>query len=698
VAASPPLLNYIFEGDNSNPPMTFFSTFDERRLLVTDLDGILVDADEEGRTKLQHRLLEVRETMLLVYVSGQNLYEQLNAIEENELLQSDYIVSSVGTEIHRLPAASPLDEWYRYLQTGFKRDDIVSFLSETAPYLELQPEEHQTPLKVSYFWESALWEEIDDLQRALIQAGLPVKVIYSTNVYLDIIPERAGIGAAVKFLVDSLVLMPNQVFVCGNSGNDIDLFQYGFRGIVVGNATRELKKAVELRAYFSHSSDAAGLLEGLEHYKFFVPASRPPKPDVAKEALDRAIDSLRRNITPMGFSAASLVDNPLTREGSNYFAVWSRDGIKTGLWGLGLNDPDITECFRRTLELMAEHQTPAGQIPANVQIKTSKPDYSGIGDIASIDSVLWFVIGGCRYAGYTGDRDFLIQMYPHLSQAMRWLNAHDSNNCGLLEIPESSDWMDLFPRSYNVLYDEVLWYLACRDFSLISAVLDEEAQFYVDLTDRICRKIVRQFWPTAEKLSDARESFSETQFTIGEAQYLLAQISPFGFSWRCDVYANLLAALVGLLDQTKMEQLFHFLWGVGVNAPYPVKGLYPPIFSGANDWKDYFVTNFLNLPDHYHNGGIWPFIGGLWVRFLARLGRTELAHQELTNLAESCRRGIYGEWEFNEWLHGQTGRPMGKAHQAWSAAGYIAAYLALHHDTVPADFEPLTKEMFEAAP
>ena len=80
------------------------------------------------------------------------------------------------------------------------------------------------------------------------------------------------------------------------------------------------------------------------------------------------------------------------------------------------------------------------------------------------------------------------------------------------------------------------------------------------------------------------------------------------------------------------------------------------------------------------------------------LGRAELAHQELTNLAESCRRGIYGEWEFNEWLHGQTGRPMGKAHQAWSSAGYIAAYLALNHDMVPPDFEPLTKEMFEATP
>ena len=142
------------------------------------------------------------------------------------------------------------------------------------------------------------------------------------------------------------------------------------------------------------------------------------------------------------------------------------------------------------------------------------------------------------------------------------------------------------------------------------------------------------------------------------------------------------------------DQLFYFLWGVGVNEPYPVKCLYPAVQSGANDWKDYFITNFLNLPDHYHNGGIWPFIGGLWVRFLFECGRKELAFQELNSLADACRVGIYGEWEFNEWMHGQTGRPMGKAHQAWSAASYIAAYNALHMDTVAAGFEPLTEDMF----
>ena len=676
--------------------MNFATTFDERRLLVTDLDGTLVGGNEADLQALLQTLAPVRDSTTLVYVSGGSLAEQVAAIDEHQLTPPDYIISAVGTEIHRLPGENPVDEWYRYIQPAFNREGIVDFLNEQFPNLDYQPLENQSPLKISCFWEAATPVDLDDLQHALLEAGLPTKLVYSRDVYLDIIPERAGLGPAVKFLMDSLMLSPNQVYVCGDSGNDIDLFQYGFRGIVVGNATHNLKKAVQLRAYFSHRPFAAGLLEGLNHYKFFASVPKPAPRDLPREAFDHAIESLRRNITPLGFSAAGLTDNPLTDEDSNYFAVWSRDGIKTGLWSLTLDDPDITECFRQTLELMATYQTEAGQIPANVQIKNEKPDYSGVGGIASIDSVIWFVIGCCRYAAYTGDRDFLVRTYPNIRRAMRWLRAHDSNNCGLIEIPESSDWMDLFQRSYNVLYDEVLWYLACRDFSVVQTAMGNDPGDYTQLTETIRKKIIRQFWPTAQKQSEARESFAETQFALGNAQYLLAQISPFAFSWRCDVYANLLAALMGLLDERKTEQLFQFLWGTGVNSPYPVKCIYPTVYSGAGDWKDYFVTNFLNLPDHYHNGGIWPFIGGLWVRFLARSGRVELAHQELALLADACRVGLYGEWEFNEWLHGVTGRPMGKAHQAWSSAGYIAAYNALHKDTVPPDFAPLTVDMFRA--
>ena len=41
------------------------------------------------------------------------------------------------------------------------------------------------------------------------------------------------------------------------------------------------------------------------------------------------------------------------------------------------------------------------------------------------------------------------------------------------------------------------------------------------------------------------------------------------------------------------------------------------------------------------------------------------------------------DWEFNEWMHGETGHPMGYVHQAWSAAMYLYAENAVRTGTLP---------------
>jgi sucrose-6-phosphatase len=163
------------------------------------------------------------------------------------------------------------------------------------------------------------------------------------------------------------------------------------------------------------------------------------------------------------------------------------------------------------------------------------------------------------------------------------------------------------------------------------------------------------------------------QFTLGDSQYLIAEVTPFAFNWRCDVFGNILAYLMNLLDVERARTAFRFMWGVGVNHPWPVANLYPVVQAGDPDWKPYYTVNLLNLPHHYHNGGVWPFIGGMWVRFIHRLGFHEVACAELVKLARLNQLGRAHEWEFNEWFHGQTGRPMGKAYQAWSAASFIRA-------------------------
>lgn len=486
-------------------------------------------------------------------------------------------------------------------------------------------------------------------------------------------------AGAVRHLAEALLVPSGQVFVVAGAGHK-GLLAAADKAIAVG-LDQPPQGAIALAR-----NGTAHLNRVLEDLQLFLKPARRIS-DLCDEAFQMAIASLRRSVTEMGFTAASIRDNPLREHDANYAATWSRDGVITGLWSLCLEDEELRAAFRRTLEVLADHQTPTGQIPANVRIDGTGAEYCGLGGIASIDAVLWFVIGVARYSFASGDAAFAGRMVDRACDAMDWLGAHDSNNDGLLEIPEASDWMDLFPRSYNVLYDEVLWHQACLDHAALLEAVGRDGGGWRSHAETVKRRILESLWPTGQHLQELAAQPGTGNVSSGP--FLLCYVTPFDYSWRCDVYANLLAALTGLLDADRCDQLFHFLWGVGVNSPFPVACLYPPVQSGAEDWKDYFIVNFLNLPDHYHNGGIWPFIGGLWVRFLYHIGRRELAHRELGALAEACRQGVRGEWEFNEWLHGRTGRPMGKAHQAWSAASYVKAYMTLTEETEPAAFEPL---------
>jgi glycogen debranching enzyme len=399
---------------------------------------------------------------------------------------------------------------------------------------------------------------------------------------------------------------------------------------------------------------------------------------------------LYKNITPLGFSACSLADNQVYGTDVNYRSVWARDGAMTVVWTLDVDEPEIRECQTNTLRTLLEHRAPNGLIPANVRIDTKQPDYSGVGGIAAIDAALWLIIALWRYSDETEDWSIVEDHADGLQKVMDWLAAHDSNNCGLLEIPEAGDWTDLFARSYHVLYDEVLWYrcLCCYANLVDHRGESDKAEEYRKLGRQVRQMILSNFWPTTSTpaTDNPLTRFTAAQTELGDARYLLAQLSPFGFSWRCDVLGNLLAfILYDLISKDQAMKTFRFLWGVGINEPAPVRNLYPPVHSADPEWRDYFTVNLLNLPNHYHNGGVWPFIGGLWVRYIRKLGMVDIARREMVKLAQCCARGVEHEWEFNEWYHGETGRPMGKAYQAWSAASFIQAAHDLNLDATQID-------------
>ncbi|MCB9102445.1 MAG: glycogen debranching protein, partial [Anaerolineales bacterium] len=117
--------------------------------------------------------------------------------------------------------------------------------------------------------------------------------------------------------------------------------------------------------------------------------------------------------------------------------------------------------------------------------------------------------------------------------------------------------------------------------------------------------------------------------------------------------------------------------------PYPTKAIHPPIYPSQSDWREYYRSRNLNLPHQYHNGGIWPMIGGFHVAALVRHNWLDEAERLLDLLAEANQHAINPDGGFNEWLHGQTGNPMGFEQQAWSAAMFLYAENALRTGQLP---------------
>jgi glycogen debranching enzyme len=392
-----------------------------------------------------------------------------------------------------------------------------------------------------------------------------------------------------------------------------------------------------------------------------------------------------------------------------YQQVWARDSMMCSLGLLLCDDGEGSAVHRRSLETLRAFQSPLGKLPHNVGIANAADpaliahggslgaagENGAVTDTAHagcVDNNLWYILGHYFNFLTAGDTAFLNQAWTSLEKALLWLRYQDSNECGLLEVHEAMDWADLFANRYNVLYDNVLYYAVWKCMGQMADALHLDSQWYCDQAADVRHKVNTLLWIGPEEPKDwewvSRErkewlyTLKRIDTELVERPFYLPYVAFRDYADRFDTLGNLLAVLFGVADRAKAEKILDYIHGCGLNEPFPVRSVYPALQPGDKDWRDYYRVRNLNQPDHYHNGGAWPFIGGVYVAALVQTGRLDEASRQLDKLTEMNRLGKCGEWEFNEWHHGVSGRPMGYAGQSWSAAMYIFAHDAVQNGQV----------------
>lgn len=231
--------------------------------LISDVDGTLL-GDDAALEELAAWLAERRDRLRIVYNSGRFADSIRESVETTALPVPDAVIGGVGTQIRDYETDQPIDGWPPAGENWDARR--IASLLKTYNELEPQPAEFQSEYKLSYYARDVNSAFLDRIQTTLRDAGIAAELIYSSKRDLDLLPAGVNKGTASAFLARYWDMAPDRVIVSGDSGNDLTLFQHGFKGIVVGNGHPELKALVDPEMYQSSNNYAAGVREGLEFW------------------------------------------------------------------------------------------------------------------------------------------------------------------------------------------------------------------------------------------------------------------------------------------------------------------------------------------------------------------------------------------------------------------------------------------------
>ncbi|RKR84745.1 alkaline and neutral invertase-like protein [Mucilaginibacter gracilis] len=356
-------------------------------------------------------------------------------------------------------------------------------------------------------------------------------------------------------------------------------------------------------------------------------------------------------IQVLTYNANGPFDGLPRTAGWGYPEPYTRD-LMISILGIAVTaDEVLIASTRRVLETLAENQTTLGHITSLVHDKE---------DRGASDTTPLFLLGVGIYRKLTGETAFL---EAAVSKSLKWMEYQSPDDRYLVAQQPTSDWRDEQWVTGYGLYVNTLVYSYLRLFGL------------------------------HERANGLSKELKEPSITGGFIQHhvhegLVVKNKPYYAFWsykifcsdRFDLLGNSLAILSGLTSILQAEEIISWIEKECLNMK--VKGdlavdlppnFFPFVLPGDADWHPRYET--FNLPGHYHNGGVWPFICGFYIAALVAAGQFVLAEEKLIALTKligisSDKKLDYG---FNEWIKAQDGRVMGQDWQTWSAALYLYA-------------------------
>ncbi|MBU1426814.1 MAG: glycosyltransferase [Gammaproteobacteria bacterium] len=249
---------------NSRRPGMF-----RERAIFTSLDLNLI-GNQESLSRFLETMHAYRKTIIFGIATGRRLDDALATLRQYRIPQPDVLISGLGTEIHYAPNLTEDAVWKCHINYQWNPLAVRKLLKEI-PGLAMQPKTYQGAFKISYFIDPKV-ADIQEIRQILLRNEQAVNVVFSFGQFLDILPVRASKGLALRWCAEQFGFPLENTLVAGVTGADTDMLRGNTLGAVVDN--RHLAELSELtnidNIYFANQPHAAGILEAMDHYKFFA--------------------------------------------------------------------------------------------------------------------------------------------------------------------------------------------------------------------------------------------------------------------------------------------------------------------------------------------------------------------------------------------------------------------------------------------